>query len=641
MGAFLLPMLFSHLLDTYGFRGALPVIGACLLHLCVSASLYRPLAVHVAIQREQERREQRAEGSGEQGDSKGQDTEADREPDSVLLPAADCQPSARVDVGLSRASSIREGPRPPHHVGEFTPRSMREVEAPATPHSLEAGEASRFQFRCGSLESDLALGRRSIHSSYDSISMLSSVSTRSLEKLARPPEQEGGAPPRPVPHSHCQGAQHWEERASPYSDTRHVAPTVAKALSLRELAFHQIGSHISLYRSLLVGEARVEQAGDGAVPGAGLPAIKRKREPSRTSLMFSCEDIFVDSTSVLKDARHPSHQHLASEGQPVTHRLVQLHRTQSSATPLEIARRKTSGRKRFYSETVAPRRGSGALSRNSSFCRRDKQTNLGDRVSLIGSSELVQEMQEVQEAGARRKFIMRPVVLEEEKRMEKDIEGVVEVKEKDGGMMAVLEKYINLHLVKNPVFLVLAGSVMLMAVGVPHCLFFLPTHVKLVGLPSSDASILLSVSAIFDLAGRITFGLLLDLDLVPKYMCYCGMMLLSGLSTILLASTSTFPGIATCMALYGVGTGGWFLMVPLLLAEHLGVENIGSSYGLVRLAQSFTNLCGPIVAGALFQSSGNLGASFTLMGVSMLLGGLLVLLLPLAISREKEKKDSK
>jgi len=48
--------------------------------------------------------------------------------------------------------------------------------------------------------------------------------------------------------------------------------------------------------------------------------------------------------------------------------------------------------------------------------------------------------------------------------------------------MAVINKYINLSLVENPVFLVLAGSVMLMAVGVPHCLFFLPSHVKTVGL---------------------------------------------------------------------------------------------------------------------------------------------------------------
>ena len=220
---------------------------------------------------------------------------------------------------------------------------------------------------------------------------------------------------------------------------------------------------------------------------------------------------------------------------------------------------------------------------------------LGDRISLIGSSELVAEAEALT---ARKKFTLRPVVMEEEE----DEEGVEAVKEgtvdkQEFGVMAVINKYINLSLVENPVFLVLAGSVMLMAVGLPHCLFFLPTHVETVGLPPSDASLLLSVSAIFDLTGRIAFGFFLDLNLVPKYVCYSRMMLLSGLSAILLAASSSFLSTATCMALYRIGSGGWFLMVPLLLAEHLGVENIASSYRLVRLAQSTTNLSGPLVAG--------------------------------------------
>ena len=247
---------------------------------------------------------------------------------------------------------------------------------------------------------------------------------------------------------------------------------------------------------------------------------------------------------------------------------------------------------------------------------------------------------------AKKKFTMKPVVMEEEEE-EEEGEGVQEVKEEavnkqEVGVMAVINKYINLSLVENPVFLVLAGSVMLMAIGVPHCLFFLPSHVETVGLPSSDASLLLSVSAIFDLTGRITFGFLLDLNLVPKYVCYSGMMLLSGLSAIFLAASSSFLSIATCMAFYGIGSGGWFLMVPLLLAEHLGVENIASSYGLVRLAQSTTNLSGPLVAGALFQKTGKVAASFYFMGAAMLLGGVVVLFLPVAVQKTgaKERKRS-
>ncbi len=46
-----LTVLIEHLLDEYGFRNALLILGACMLHLFVSGALYRPLKVHVIIMR--------------------------------------------------------------------------------------------------------------------------------------------------------------------------------------------------------------------------------------------------------------------------------------------------------------------------------------------------------------------------------------------------------------------------------------------------------------------------------------------------------------------------------------------------------------------------------------------------------------
>ena len=51
--------------------------------------------------------------------------------------------------------------------------------------------------------------------------------------------------------------------------------------------------------------------------------------------------------------------------------------------------------------------------------------------------------------------------------------------------------------------------------------------------------------------------------------------------------------------IYGLGTGCWFLMVPVLLTEFFGVEKLGSCYGLVRLMQAASNLAGPLIAGAI------------------------------------------
>ena len=94
------------------------------------------------------------------------------------------------------------------------------------------------------------------------------------------------------------------------------------------------------------------------------------------------------------------------------------------------------------------------------------------------------------------------------------------------------------------------------------------------------------------------------------------------------------------MGFYGLGSGGWFLMVPLLLAENLGAENIASSYGLVRLFQSITNFCGPIIAGLLMDSTGAPSSSFYFMGVHMALGSVIILLLPAAMRRMRKKEET-
>eukprot|EP00090_Calanus_glacialis_P015310 TRINITY_DN24178_c0_g1_i1.p1 TRINITY_DN24178_c0_g1~~TRINITY_DN24178_c0_g1_i1.p1 ORF type:complete len:948 (-),score=185.32 TRINITY_DN24178_c0_g1_i1:127-2970(-) len=609
-GSFTLPILMGHLLNKYGFHGTLLIIGGCMLHVCISAALFRPLATHVIIIRNEEKK--KVDVVPPESFRTNSITVHDEATCGKLLQGEEVvsnnnrhiiSPLCQANDTMSETGSIT------------TPVACSlPTNALGTPRS-----AHRFNLE------EFSLSRqRSIHSSFDSISMMSSVSNRSFEHLG--PNQEStehhhGDPEHVVQNQ--QGAN-WSGRTSPtvsnaqfsiassHCPAAHV--TTAKSLSLKELAFHQIGSHINLYKTMLVGSGNKM---DVCEHEKMKPPTKIKK---KSSLMFSCEDIMVDSTSVLKDSRHPSHQHLGRGGE--THRVVNINRTQSAVG--DIQRRKTSARTRFYSESFD--KTGKRLSRNSSFCQRSIG---GDRMSLIGSTELFSIPP--QEMKPTRKFILQPVA-DTQKQVGSEFK-----EKKKFGVLKTINKYIDLTLVKDPVFLLLAASVMAMAVGVPHCLFFLPTHAKLIGLPATDASYLLSISAIFDLAGRLVFGFFLDLNLFPKYLGYSLMMLIAGISAICLPSTNTFYEIAVCMSFYGVGTGGWFLMVPLLLAEHLGVENIASSYGLARLFQSVTNLSGPMISGLLLDQTGTLTASFYMMGVSMSLGSLVILFLPLAIKKVEAK----
>ena len=69
--------------------------------------------------------------------------------------------------------------------------------------------------------------------------------------------------------------------------------------------------------------------------------------------------------------------------------------------------------------------------------------------------------------------------------------------------------YLDLKLVKEPIFLIMVLSVMAMSVGVPHVLFFVPTYVRSMKM-DIDPAFLLSATSVADLIGRIAFGFILD-----------------------------------------------------------------------------------------------------------------------------------
>jgi hypothetical protein len=65
-------------------------------------------------------------------------------------------------------------------------------------------------------------------------------------------------------------------------------------------------------------------------------------------------------------------------------------------------------------------------------------------------------------------------------------------------------------------------------------------------------------------------------------------------------------GVAICA--YAMGTGTWFLLIPLLLSEYLGVEKIGASYGMMRFCQVTTQR--DLFVGKCWKCSCNFALAF-------------------------------
>lgn len=49
-GSFVFPMLIEYLIQNFGFHGTILILGGCMLHVCISATLYRPIDINGTIE---------------------------------------------------------------------------------------------------------------------------------------------------------------------------------------------------------------------------------------------------------------------------------------------------------------------------------------------------------------------------------------------------------------------------------------------------------------------------------------------------------------------------------------------------------------------------------------------------------------
>ena len=173
----------------------------------------------------------------------------------------------------------------------------------------------------------------------------------------------------------------------------------------------------------------------------------------------------------------------------------------------------------------------------------------------------------------------------------------------------------------------------------PHLLFFLPAYADQIDVRPASVSLLLSVCSVFDLVGRIGFGLVLDARIVNPNLVFSAVMFASTAAVFAVPNCHDVFALGAAVSVYAVGTGTWFLMIPLLLTEYLGVDRIGASYGMVRFFQAGANLLGPILAGYLWEASGTLEATFYYMAAVMTVGSFASLLLSVSVTLSQRRRN--
>jgi len=161
-------------------------------------------------------------------------------------------------------------------------------------------------------------------------------------------------------------------------------------------------------------------------------------------------------------------------------------------------------------------------------------------------------------------------------------------------------------------------------------------HLKLfmsldAGYSQGDAARIISLVLGFSIAGRLLMGWLADR--IPKKHVMLIVYLLVAAAIPLLFFASSGAAMSLFAAIFGIGLGGEYLIIPLMAAELFGVGVLGRVMGIIVTADGVAEAVSPMLVGYLRDVTGSYRAGFTWLIVVALVGAAAIVMLPRVTSR--------
>ena len=142
----------------------------------------------------------------------------------------------------------------------------------------------------------------------------------------------------------------------------------------------------------------------------------------------------------------------------------------------------------------------------------------------------------------------------------------------------------------------------------------------------SDAARVLSLVLSFSIVGRLLMGWLADRFSKKYVMLLTYLLVAAGIPFLFLGRTRL--AIYASAAVFGVGLGGDYMIIPLMTAEIFGMQILGRLLGVILTAGGIADAVSPWLTGRLRDATGSYSEScFVLVGIA-LLGAVAVLGLP-------------
>jgi len=148
-------------------------------------------------------------------------------------------------------------------------------------------------------------------------------------------------------------------------------------------------------------------------------------------------------------------------------------------------------------------------------------------------------------------------------------------------------------------------------------------YLILIGYAPSSAALVLSLTMGLAAVGKIVMGFAAERS--GSRPVLAADLILIALGQIVLLAARNRLMLLCYIAIYGLTSGAPLALIPMMIAESLGLRRFGSLSGLAGVFTTIGAATGPVVAGILFDASSSYRTAFELFALILILGGCAVL----------------
>ncbi|XP_048242827.1 monocarboxylate transporter 12-B-like isoform X3 [Haliotis rufescens] len=199
------------------------------------------------------------------------------------------------------------------------------------------------------------------------------------------------------------------------------------------------------------------------------------------------------------------------------------------------------------------------------------------------------------------------------------------------------------HLLHKKLFFLFALGSFLVHAGYTVPLINLIDLVDLKDIDKSQSAMLIPAMGVSTIFSLVLFGWVSDFPGVNRTGLHAGSIAVMAVSVMLVPALDSIEAFFVFAAVYGVFMGTWHMGQAVIVTEIVGVELTGVAFGIHTLHAGVGMFVSSLLAGWLFDITGNYVWSFYVSGGLYLLGCFVTLLVLIArhlATRNKHRRDN-